>query len=110
VGALNTQADIGITATFSPPKSGTGTFSQVASSASAVTILAANASRLGGTVYNASTQILYLILSATTPTTANYTLAMAASSYYEVPFGYTGIIKGIWASANGNANVTEFTT
>ena len=90
----------------------TGTPTQVASSASAVTILAANAARAGATIVNDSTAILYLILSSTTPTSSVYTVALAAKgtvgAYYEVPFGYTGIIKGIWASANGNAVVTEF--
>lgn len=96
-----------------PQKSGTGTPTQVASSATAVTILASNAARLGGSVVNDSTAILYLILSATTPTTAVYTVALAAKgtvgSYYEIPFGYTGIIQGIWATANGNAVVTQYT-
>lgn len=91
----------------------TGTTSQVASSGSAVTVLAANALRKGATIVNDSTAILYLILSSTTPTTSVYTVALAAKgtvgAYYEVPYGYTGIIKGIWASANGNAVVTELT-
>jgi len=89
--------------------SGTGTLSQVASSATAVTILAANTNRKGASIYNASTQVLYLGLSGTTPTSSVYTVAMAAGSYYEAPAGYNGIIKGIWASANGQADVTEFT-
>jgi hypothetical protein len=33
--------------------------------------------------------------------------AFAANGYYEVPFGYVGAIDGIWASANGNARITE---
>lgn len=90
-----------------------GTMSSVAASASAVTVLAANASRLGATVVNDSAAILYLGLSATTPTNALYTVAIqptgTVGSYYEVPFRYTGIIRGIWASATGNARVTELT-
>lgn len=97
-----------------PTPAGTGTPSTVNSSATAVTILAANASRKGASVVNDSTQILYLILSATTPTSTVFTVAMAGSSggnlaYYETPFGYTGIIQGIWASANGTAAVVEYT-
>jgi hypothetical protein len=88
--------------------SATGTQANVASSASAVTILAANTARKGATIYNDSTAILYLILSTTTPTSTVYTIQMASQSYYEVPFGYTGIIQGIWASANGAARVTQF--
>lgn len=87
----------------------TGTLSQVASSATAVTILAANTSRKGAAIFNDSTQVLYLGLSNTTPTSSAYTVKMAAASYFEVPAGYNGIIKGIWASANGNAVITELT-
>lgn len=91
----------------------TGTMSSVAGSASAVTILAANAARKGATVVNDSTAILYLGLSATTPTASLYTVALqpagTVGAYYEVPFGYEGILRGIWASATGNARVTEFT-
>jgi hypothetical protein len=85
----------------------TGTVASVASSATAVTLQAANASRQMWTVYNDSTAVLYLILSATTPTTSTYTVQIAAGGYYELPYRYTGIIQGIWASANGNARVTE---
>ena len=84
----------------------------VASSATSVTILAANPARRGASIANTSTAILYLRFNsaggAATATTA-HTVQMASNTYYEVPFGYTGIITGIWASANGQANVTEFT-
>lgn len=92
-----------------PAANTTGTQSNVASSASDVTILASNASRLGATIYNDSTQILYLLLSNATSSTTVYTVQMATLTYYEVPFGYSGTIKGIWASANGSARVTEIT-
>lgn len=80
----------------------------VASSASSITILASNASRKGATVTNDSTQVLYLKFGATA-SSASYTVKLTAGSYYEVPFQYTGVIDGIWASANGNALVTELT-
>lgn len=100
----------GITGTVTTKQSSsTGTETNVASSATSVTVLASNASRLGATVYNDSTQILYLLLGSGTASNSNYTLQMAAGSYYEVPFGYTGQLTGIWASANGNARVTELT-
>lgn len=89
-----------------------GTQSIVASSASDVTILAVTPNmggRKGATVYNDSTQVLYLLLSNATSSTTVYTVQLAANAYYEVPFNYQGVIKGIWASANGNARVTEFT-
>lgn len=89
--------------------SATGTQTSVASSATDVTILASNANRLGATIYNDSTQILYLLLASATSSTSLYSVQLVAGAYFEVPFGYTGVIKGIWASANGNARVTENT-
>lgn len=87
----------------------TGTQTSVASSATDVTILASNVNRLGATVFNDSTQILYLLLASGTSSNTNYTVQLTTLTYYEVPFGYTGVIKGLWASANGNARVTELT-
>ncbi|MDE2098062.1 MAG: hypothetical protein KGL39_12485 [Patescibacteria group bacterium] len=86
----------------------TGTQTSVASSGSDGTILAANAARIGATIYNDSTQILYLLLASGTSSNTNYSVQLVASAYYEVPAFYTGVIKGLWASANGNARVTEF--
>lgn len=89
-------------------KSGTATLTNVSGSASSVTVLAANTSRIGATVYNDSTSVLYLKLGATASTTS-FTVKLQADDYYEVPFGYTQIIDGIWASATGSARVTELT-
>jgi hypothetical protein len=89
-------------------KAATGTLTNVASSATTVTVLAANVARLGATIANDSTQVLYLKFGATASATS-YTVKMAAGAYYEVPFGYAGVIDGIWAAANGNARVTEIT-
>jgi len=90
------------------PKSSTATLTNVNSSATTVTVLASNASRKGAQIFNDSTQVLYLKFGATA-STSSYTVQLAASAYYEVPAGYTGIIDGIWASANGAARVTEET-
>lgn len=89
-------------------KSLTGTASNVASSATNVTILAANTLRLGATIWNDSTAVLYLKLGATASATS-CTVKLIADAYYEVPFGYYGIIDGIWSAANGAARVTELT-
>ena len=84
----------------------TGTLSNVNGSASNVTLLAANTARLGATIWNDSTAILYVKLGATASATS-CTVKLIADAYYEVPFGYYGIIDGIWASATGVARVTE---
>jgi hypothetical protein len=80
----------------------------VASSASNVNLLALNTARLGATVFNDSTATLYIKL-GTTASLTSYTVQVAPSGYYEVPYGYTGNIDGIWSSANGNARITEIT-
>jgi len=92
-------------------RSATGTNSSVADNAASVTILASNTARLGATVYNDSSAILYLLLGSTAASTTNYTCKIASSGYYEVPFGYTGQLTGIWATdpGDGAARVTEIT-
>lgn len=87
----------------------TSALSNVAASATSVTVLALNANRRGGTIYNDSSAILYLKLGATASSTS-YTVKMYADDYYEIPFFYTGVIDGIWASATGSARVTEVTS
>lgn len=89
----------------------TGTNSSVSDSASSVTILASNANRLGATISNDSSAALYLLLGSTSASTTNYSARITQYGYYEVPFGYTGQINGIWASDpnDGAARVTELT-
>jgi hypothetical protein len=91
----------------------TGSIASVAGSASDVTVLASNSSRKGATFYNDSTAILYLALANVTSSTTVYTVQIPANGYYELPMNqggaYTGIVKGIWASATGNVRVTELT-
>lgn len=100
-------AGAGLPANFAPSSS-TGTTSSVASSSTVVTLLAANVQRKGATIYNESTAVLYVRFGAAASATA-YTVQVAANGYYELPFGYTGIVTGLWATANGSARVTELT-
>lgn len=99
------------TVTTKETRSTTNTTATVAGSATVVTLIASNANRLGGTVYNDSTAILYVKLGATASlsdfTVALSPLTSSIGGYFEVPFAYTGIITGIWASATGNARVGE---
>jgi len=88
--------------------SSTATLTNVAGSASSVTLLASNANRLGATIVNDSTAILYVKF-GTTASSTSYTVRMTLNAYYEVPFGYTGRIDGIWTVAAGNARITELT-
>lgn len=82
--------------------------SSVAGSATSVSLLASNASRKGATIFNDSTATLYIKLGATA-STSSFTFKALQDDYYEVPFGYTGAVDGIWSSATGNARITELT-
>ncbi len=81
---------------------------RVASSASSGTLAAANAARLSLTIYNESTQVLYVKTGAAASIT-DYNLQIPALGFYEMPVTalWRGIVTGIWASANGAAMVTE---
>jgi hypothetical protein len=87
----------------------TGTNSAVASGVVSATILASNAARKGATITNTDANALYLDLSGGTASSTNFSVQIASNAYYEVPFGYTGKITGIWAAdGSGSALVTEF--
>lgn len=86
----------------------TATLANVASSATSVTILAANENRSQAMLTNDSTQVLYLKFGSTAASTTSYTVQIASNGYYELPSPtYKGELRGIWASANGNARITE---
>ena len=88
----------------------TGTLSSVDSGIESVTILAANTARKGAVIVNTDANVLYLDLSGGTASATSYSYSVAANGYFEVPFGYTGLITGIWAAdGTGAAKVTEFT-
>ncbi len=73
------------------------------------TLLASNANRLGATIWNDSTAVLYVKF-GTTASATDCVVKLIADGYYEVPFGYTGRIDGVWASdASGAARITELT-
>lgn len=90
----------------------TGTTSKTAGSASAVELIVPNALRLGLTIFNNSTATLY-VGASNAVTNDNFIVAILPGGYWELPtsgsFLYVGALWGIWASATGDAQVTEFT-
>lgn len=81
----------------------------VASSASSVTLWAATGLAKGRTIFNDSTQVLYVALDGSVASTSNYTVQIAAGGYYELPQpAVSGKVTGIWASTNGNARLTSW--
>lgn len=104
-----------ITSTSTPASAATATLANVAGSASSVTLIALNTARLGASIVNDSTSILYIKYGSTASATSyNYILAGSVGGLgptWEMPAmpRYTGIVTGIWASATGNARVNELT-
>jgi len=94
--------------TITPITSATSTPTSVASVTTSVSLLATNTNRKGVTIWNNSTANLCVELGATASLTA-FIVKLNAGGYYEVPFGYTGVISGIWDVVNGNALVRELT-
>ena len=78
-------------------------------SASNVQLMAANSSRIGFSIYNNGSTILYVRLGATAATTSLFTVAIPVGGLYEAPAGWASLAaQGIWAgSPTGNAQITE---
>lgn len=102
------------------PTAATSTVTRVAANAASVTLLASNTARKGASICNNSNQSLYVKLGTTANIgagTESFTAVLApkdtngVGGYYEVPFGYTGRIDGIWAAADaaGEALMDEIT-
>lgn len=111
-----TSADPALVVAFSPntpittteARPSTNTTSSVAASITNVELLSTNSIRLGATIYNDSSSLLYLKLGVVA-SVSDFTIKLFPFCYYEVPFGYTGEIDGIWASASGFARIGELT-
>jgi hypothetical protein len=88
--------------------SSTSSITSVSASASSVTLLSANANRRGAAIYNDSAFTCYVKF-GTTASATSFTVLLGRYDYYEVPFGYTGRIDGIWGAAVGSARISELT-
>jgi len=110
-GVLSVQGVVGGTAVaVTSGTSATATVTSVSVTTSSVTLQAANAARLGLAIFNGSTnRTLYAKLGSGASLT-DYTVQIPKLSYYEVPFGYTGIVTGRWNNSGSDAALmTEFT-
>jgi hypothetical protein len=95
------------TITANPIRATTGgTGSTDFTSTSYGTIAAASTGRLGCTIFNSGPGNLHVLLGTGTASTSVFTVRLSAGDYYEVPFNYTGLIGGIFATA-GTAEVTQ---
>jgi hypothetical protein len=90
--------------------SSTGTHTQVNSAATDTLLLASNTARLGATLLNDDENDLFVGLGTTTVSATVHTVRLRRYDYYEVPFGYDGQIRGIWAAdGSGACRITELT-
>ena len=109
LGAKVPSASLSVTQAFAA----TSTLANVASSATSVSLLAANNNRKTAIIINDSTSDLYVTLNASAASTTNYSLFLAAKVGNTPSFlaingdDYSGEIRGIWSSANGFARITE---
>lgn len=73
--------------------------------------MASNANRLGASFFNDSSAPCYVRLEAAAASSTNYTTKVFTNGYYELPAGYTGEVRGIWATdpGDGGMKVTEYT-
>lgn len=64
--------------------------------------------RQGALIFNDSASTLYIVLGDDVPSSTRYSVKLAPGDYYELPFGYSGSVVGVWsADASGSAYVTE---
>jgi hypothetical protein len=70
------------------------------------TIATASTGRLGCTIFNSGPGNLHVMLGTATASTSAFSVRLSSGDYYEVPFNYTGLIGGIFATA-GTAEVTQ---
>lgn len=96
-------------AILAPATSSVAIRTQVVGAVVDTILLAANASRRGATIFNDAVggNILHLAFGNVPATTTNYTVELRGKAYYEVPYGFTGTIRGVWSIAAGFARVTE---
>lgn len=89
---------------------GTATVTTVAQNVASVSLLAANAARLGGYIVNPIAAAATLFLRLDDSAAAAQDIPVAAGGYYEILSHYTGEIRGIWSLAGGSAaTIVQFT-
>lgn len=103
---VNPSGALAVESTSATPDTGTVTTASVTNSNT--TVLASNNNRMGATIYNEGS-VTALVKLGSTASATSYTVKIITDAYYEVPFGYTGIITGITASGTATLRVTELT-
>lgn len=89
-------------------KPAAATVSSSSASTTSAELLASNADREGGMIYNDSNRPLYIKLGGAA-STSSFSVKVGAMGYFEIPSGFTGSLHGVWddAAASGAARCTE---
>lgn len=108
IGPIDANIVGGVVAILQPSSS---SVVKVPLSITSVILAAADASRLGLTIYNDSNKALYVRVATGPATTDNWTVKLRKDDYYELPSpAFVGEVTGIWATAGtGQARVTSIT-
>ena len=86
----------------------TATSEPVASATVSTVLLAANINRKGATFYSASSARLSINL-GDTASVADHLIQLDLGDYWELPFGYTGVVSGVWSAVSSSVLVGELT-
>lgn len=74
------------------------------------TLIAADSTRVGLTIFNDSTATLFLLMGAGTQSSTVFTTEIPPNGYYEVPDAMVSLrASGNWSSAAGAARITAVT-
>lgn len=80
-------------------QSSTGTITSVPVAIVDTILLVSNPARKGVFIYNnASSALLYMGLSSSAVSANIFSVQLDAGGLFEIPFGYTGEIHGIWSA------------
>lgn len=71
-------------------------------------LLAANASRVGFTVFNDSTANMFLKYGTAASATSNL-VKVSPGGFYEDPWQWQGVVNAFWDAVNGAARIMELT-
>jgi hypothetical protein len=81
---------------------------EVAQSATPIPLLEANPERKGGEIYNAGTARLAIELNGV-PSFRESFIILDITGLYEIPYGFTGQVSGVWEGAgDGQAEIREY--
>jgi hypothetical protein len=107
VSTVDASGALLVNGTITPISAAVATRTSVAAAVADTALLAADPTRLGATVYNDSTSLLYVGYGATAVSTTNYSVQVPPYWYLEIPSELAACaIRGYWAAANGSARVT----